>query len=62
MYHRQVRQPKLIHLAKSFVVGFQNSVGIEPCCIHLRKTYICFSRHYSLATDKVFKEQIFQRV
>ena len=39
-----------------------NGVGIQPFCIHLRKTYIRFSRHYSRATDKVFKEWIFERV
>ena len=39
-----------------------NGVGIKPCCIHLKKTYIHFSRHYSRATDKVLKQYIFERV
>ena len=39
-----------------------NSVGINHCCIHLKKTYICFSRHYPKAITKVFKESIFERV
>ena len=39
-----------------------NFVGIKPCCIHLRKTYIHFSRHYPRATDEVFKKEIFERV
>ena len=39
-----------------------NGVGIKPSCIHVKKTCICFSKHYSRATDKVFKEYIFERV
>ena len=62
MYNHQVLQPKLINFANSFVLHFENGATIKPYCFHLRKTYICFSKHYSIATDKVLKEQIFERV
>ena len=39
-----------------------NGVGIKPYCIHLRKTYIPFSRHYPRETEKLFKESIFEIV
>ena len=46
----------------SWFVFKVNGIGIKSSCIHLRKTYIHFSRHYPRATDKVFKKSIFERV